>query len=125
MRRSWPLFQSYAAIRSRKGRPQRTGKARTLLGRRLSGPLVGNEFFPLCPQAHIFSGLFVEPAPFLAVEHCLSDNSRHYARPEIVPVIKMLDGFHHFGSGQAGVLEMRKLMATLVGHLYIGPEESV
>src|SRR5262249_30980784 len=88
-------------------------------------PLIGNEFLPLCPQGHVFSGLFIEPAPLLAVEHRLSDNSRYYARPEVVLAIEMLDGFHHFGAGQAGVFEMRKLMPTLIGHLNVGPQESV
>src|SRR6266480_1675996 len=69
-------------------------------------------------------GLFVESLAFSAIERGFSQNAVHSLGAEVVLVIKTVDRFHDLVRGQAGILNVRHLMAAFIHHFRIGDHEA-
>ena len=66
-------------------------------------------------------GLDIEPGQ-IAIHDRLPDHAESGLGPEVVLVVEAVHHLHHVVGGQAGILDVRHLVAAAVLHLLVGDE---
>jgi hypothetical protein len=61
-----------------------------------------DELFPFRTKLEKFFRFFVEPLPLVPVECGFADDPEDNPRPEVVPIVEMLNGLYDFFAGQTG-----------------------
>ena len=61
-----------------------------------------------------------KPLAVHVVEHRFSQDAEDGLGTEIILVVKTVDGFQKFIGGQAGILDLRHLVAAVIHHLCVG-----
>src|SRR5437867_1715582 len=80
------------------------------------GLLLGNESLALGAQGQVLARLFGEALALVVIENGLANDAPDHARPEEILAVETLHPFHELAAVEAGIDDVGKLVAGLVGH---------
>ena len=76
--------------------------------------------FFLSARSFMNEGLVVQALALVRIPQSVANDAPSDARPEIVSVIELVDAGHHVLPGQVRILQVRKLVAAVVGNGFAG-----
>ena len=87
----------------------------------LSTTLAGARHFDAVrAELHEIHGLMIEALALVSVPQRVANDAPGDLRPEIVAVVEAVDGLDHVFLRKAGIFEVRKLVAAIIGDGFAG-----